>query len=268
MRPSRRWLGWVVPWIYAFLHAPIAVIVVGSFNASKHGGPWSGFTTGWYARLLDSPEKGMALWNTLVLAVCSTGISVVLGTLLGFGLSRYRFRGRELVGWLMQVPVVVPDIVMAIALLMLFAALRERLGWVQLGMGAMIVSHVTFQIPFVAMVVRARLAGLDPAIEEAAHDLGATAWQKLRHVLLPLAMPGILAGAALAFTLSVDDFVVSFFTSGPGATTLPILIYASVKRGITPDIHALSTLIILVSVAGALASTWFQGSGRGREARG
>lgn len=255
-RPT--WLRALAPWIYAFLYAPIVVVVVQSFNASRHGGSWEGFTTAWYTRLLDSPDKASALWNTLILATASTAVATVLGSLLGFGLGRYRFRGRGLLGWLMYVPVVVPDIVMAIALLMGFSWLREGLGWPRLGLGTMILAHVTFQVPFVAVVVRARLAGLDPALEEAAHDLGATPWRKWWHVTLPLARPGILAGAALAFTLSVDDFVVSFFTSGPGAMTLPILIYASVKRGITPDVHALSTLIILVSAAGALAATLLQ----------
>jgi spermidine/putrescine transport system permease protein len=131
--------------------------------------------------------------------------------------------------------------------------LRDALGLFELGLTTMMLAHITFQIPFVAIVVRSRLADLDPTIEEAAHDLGANPWQKFRHITLPLMWPGILAGAALAFTLSIDDFVVSFFTAGPGSTTLPILIYSSVKRGITPDINALSTLIVLVSILGAIA---------------
>lgn len=244
--------------VYALLYVPILAVAVYSFNAARHGGPWAGFTWEWYARLLDSPDKLAALRNTAVLAVSSTAIATVLGTLLGFGLTRYAFPGRKLFAWLMYVPVVIPDVVMAIALLMFFSLVHEAVGLFPLGMGTMIAAHVTFQIPFVAIVVRSRLAGLDPAIEEAAHDLGATAWQKLWHVTLPLAWPGVMAGAALAFTLSIDDFVVSFFTSGPGATTLPILIYASVKRGITPDINALSTLIVLASILGTLGMTWFQ----------
>jgi spermidine/putrescine transport system permease protein len=158
----------------------------------------------------------------------------------------------------MYIPVVIPDIVMAVAMLLFYSLVRERFGLFQLGMTTMIVAHVTFQIPFVAIVVRSRMAGMDPAIEEAAHDLGATPWQKFWHVTFPLALPGVMAGAALAFTLSIDDFVVSFFTTGPGATTLPILIYSSVRRGITPDVNALSTLIVLVSVAGAVAMALLQ----------
>lgn len=249
-------LGLASGLVYLFLYTPIAVVIAYSFNAAKRGGPWAGFTLVWYGKLLDSPEKLAALRNTLVLAVVSTALATVLGTLLGYGLDRYRFPGRRLFAWLVYLPVVIPDVVMAIAMLMFYSLVRDAFGLVQLGLGTMIVAHVTFQIPFVAIVVRSRLAGLDPVLEEAAHDLGAGTFQTFRHVTLPLMLPGVFAGAALAFTLSVDDFVVSFFTSGPGATTLPILIYSSVKRGITPDINALSTLIILVSILGTLAVTF------------
>lgn len=244
--------------LYLFLYIPIAVVIVYSFNAAKHGGPWAGFTTEWYGKLFSNADKLAATRNTLVLALVSTAISTLLGTLLGYGLSRFRFPGKKLFSWLMYIPVVIPDIVMAIAMLMFYSFVRDWLGLFELGLTTMCIAHITFQIPFVAIVVRSRLAGLDPAIEEAAHDLGATAWQKFWHVTLPLMLPGVAAGAALAFTLSIDDFVVSFFTTGPGATTLPILIYASVKRGITPDINALSTLIVLVSVIGTVAVALLQ----------
>ncbi|MGH9366542.1 MAG: extracellular solute-binding protein [Thermoanaerobaculia bacterium] len=237
---------------YLFLYAPILVVVAYSFNASRLGARWGGFTTRWYGELLGSPEKIAAAENTLVLAVASTVVSTLLGTMLGFGLSRYAFPGKKLFSWLMYIPVVIPDIVMAVAMVLFFSLLRGWLGLFELGLPTMVLAHVTFQIPFVAIVVRSRLAGMDPAIEEAARDLGATAWQTFRHVTLPLIAPGVVAGALLAFTLSLDDFVVSFFTAGPGSTTLPILIYSSVKRGITPDINALSTLIVLASVAGTL----------------
>lgn len=238
--------------LYLFLYTPIAVVIVYSFNAAKHGGPWMGFTTAWYATLLNSPEKLAAVGNTIVLAVTSTACSTVLGTLLGYGLSRYTFPGRQLFTWFMYVPVVIPDIVMAVALLVFYSLVRDWFGLLELGLSTMIIAHITFQIPFVAIVVRSRLAGMDPALEEAAHDLGADSWRTFWHVTLPLMRPGILAGAALAFTLSIDDFVVSFFTTGPGATTLPILIYSSVKRGITPDINALATLIVLGSIIGTI----------------
>jgi spermidine/putrescine transport system permease protein len=257
--PLSLWLG--AGMLFVFLYTPIAVVFVYSFNAAKYGGPWVGFTFDWYRRLLDSPEKLNAAWNTLVLAVVSTAVSTVLGAALGYGLSRYRFSGKRLFSWLLFVPVVIPDIVMAVAMLALYTVARDWLGLFELGLTTMILAHITFQIPFVAVVVRSRLAGLDPAIEEAAHDLGANAWQKFWYVTLPLMWPGVLAGAALAFTLSIDDFVVSFFTTGPGATTLPILIYASVKRGITPDINALSTLIVLLSILGTVTVTFLQRRG-------
>jgi spermidine/putrescine transport system permease protein len=240
------------------MYAPIAVVIVFSFNAAKYGGPWRGFTTEWYAKLLKSPDKIDAAKNTLVLGVASTLIATALGTMLGYGLSRYSFPGKKLFSLLMYIPVMIPDIVMAVAMLSFFALIRSWVGLFELGMTTMIIAHVTFQIPFVAIVVRSRLVGMDPAIEEAAHDLGAGTWQTFWNVTFPLMLPGVLAGSMLAFTLSLDDFVVSFFTTGPGATTLPILIYSSVKRGITPDINALSTLIVLASVIGTIGITLLQ----------
>jgi len=256
-----RWPLWVISGLlYLFLYAPIAVVVVYSFNSARYGGPWRGFTLRWYATLFDNPEKLAAAWNTLELGVVSTLLSTLLGTGLGYGLSRYRFPGKKLFSWLMYIPVVIPDIVMAVAMLMFYAVVRETMGLLSLGMATMILAHVTFQIPFVAIVVRSRMVGMDQAIEEAAHDLGASSLQTFVHVTLPMILPAVVAGAALAFTLSIDDFVVSFFTTGPGATTLPILIYSSVKRGITPDINALSTLIVAISIVGTLGAVLMQRS--------
>lgn len=251
-RPSLPlWLN--AAFVYLLLYAPIAIIILYSFNSSRRGGPWRSFTTEWYQTLFESPEKLSAVRNTVILALASTTVATVLGTLLGYGLSRYSFPGKRLFSWLIYIPVIIPDIVAAVAMLMFFSLVRDAIGMFELGLPTMIVAHVTFQIPFIAIIVRSRLAGMDPVLEEAAHDLGANPWQKFRFVTLPLMRPGIFAGAALAFTLSIDDFVISFFTSGPGSTTLPILIYSSVKRGITPDINALSTLIVVVSVIGTLA---------------
>ena len=244
--------------LYLFLYAPLIVVVVFSFNAARHGASWQGFTLQWYGSLLENRLALEAAKNTLLLAACSTLIATGVGTTLGYGLSRREMPGRGFLSRLLYLPVFIPDIVMAVALLLFFSVLRQWLGLFQLGLGTMIVAHVTFQIPFVAIVVRSRLAGLDPALKEAAQDLGADAWQAFWRVTLPLMMPGVLAGAMLAFTLSLDDFIVSFFTSGPGSTTLPILIYSSVKRGITPDINALSTLIVLASVLTAVSLTLLQ----------
>ncbi len=182
---------WLVSaFLYAFLYAPIVVVIVYSFNASRYGGPWRGFTTDWYPSLLDNEDKLQAAKNTFVLAFASTGVATVLGTMLGYGLSRYRFPGKKLFSFLMYIPVVIPDIVMAVAMLMFYALVRDKLGIFSLGMTTMVLSHVTFQIPFVAIVVRSRLVGMDPAIEEAAHDLGASSWQAFRHVTFPLIFPG------------------------------------------------------------------------------
>jgi len=244
--------------LYAFLYAPIVVVIVYSFNAARFGAGWTGFTTHWYGTLLHNELALHAAKNTLLLAFASTTLSTVLGTLLAFGLSRFEFPGKELFTRVLYVPVFIPDIVLAVALLIFYALVRQWLGIFELGLTTMVLAHVTFQIPFVAIVVRARLAGLDPALEEAARDLGANEWRTFRHVTLPLILPGVLAGGMLAFTLSLDDFVVSFFTSGPGSMTLPILIYSSVKRGITPDINALSTLMILACVLGTILVTLLQ----------
>jgi spermidine/putrescine transport system permease protein len=244
--------------IYLFLYLPLIVIAAQSFNASRLGLRWGGPTLHWYASALQNPQILSALKNTLLLGTISTAASTALGTLLGYGLARHQFKGANLISRMMLLPIAVPDIVMAVSLLLFYSILRQWTGLFQLGLGAMTVSHITFQIPFVALVVRSRLAGLDPSIEEAAADLGASRWQRLWHVTLPMLRPGILASALLAFALSLDDFVISFFTSGPGSTTLPIYIYSSVKRGVTGEIHAVSTMLIFVALLGTIVVTWWQ----------
>lgn len=255
LRPkASRWLlGSISGLLGIFLYAPILVVIVFSFNTARHGTGWHGFTWHWYQALWHNPVALAAARNTLILGVVSTLLATFLGTMLGLGLHRAPFPGRAFFSWAILVPVVVPDIVMAVALLLFFALVRGWLGLFALGLGTMIAAHVTFQIPFVALVVRARLAGLDPALHEAARDLGASPAQAFWRITFPLLWPGIMAGAMLAFTLSLDDFVVSFFTAGPGSGTLPILIYSSVKRGITPDINALSSLLVLASLLATVA---------------
>lgn len=259
MKPPSKRLWGAALLLYAFLYAPIMVVLVFSFNSARHGASWQGFTMQWYRTLFENEQALAAAKNTLALAVFSTLVATVLGTMLGFGFSRYRIPGGGLFNRLLYLPVFIPDIVMAVSLLLFFSLARQWWGLFQLGLPTMICGHVTFQIPFVAIVVRSRLAGLDPALEEAAHDLGANAWQTFWRVTFPLMLPGVAAGGMLALTLSLDDFVVSFFTSGPGSTTLPILIYSSVKRGITPDINALSTLIVIVSTLATVTVTLIQG---------
>lgn len=249
----RSWvLNFLAAVLYAFLYAPIVIVMVYSFNRARFGAGWTGFTTDWYRALWANDAALEAARNTLVLGGCSTVIATVLGTLLAVGLSRYKFPGRRIFGRLLYLPVFIPDVVLAVALLLTYSIFREWLPFLEPGLTTMVLAHMTFQIPFVAIIVRARLEGLDPALEEAAHDLGASEWRTFWHVTLPLILPGVLAAGMLAFTLSLDDFVVSFFTSGPGSTTLPILIYSSVKRGITPDINALSTLMVLAGIGGTI----------------
>ena len=238
--------------VLAFLYLPIAVIVVLSFNQSRFGVTWRGFTLEWYQRLLHHHRLAIYAENTLIVAVASTLIATVLGTLLALGMYRYRFRAKGAIRLLLYVPVVIPDIVMGVALLLFYAWLRLHLGWPRLSLATIVIGHATFQIAYVTLVVRSRLAALDPALEEAAADLGAGGFATFRFVTLPLIWPGVLAGALLAFTLSLDDFVITFFTAGPGSTTLPLYIYSSVKRGVTPEIHALSAILIAATTAGLL----------------
>ena len=264
---SRLALGLGAATIYGFLYAPLVAIGLQSFNHSKHGGAWQGFTTQWYRMLASNDLALRATFITLALAVLSTAFSTLLGTMLALGLQRSRFVGRAFAEFSLRTIIVLPDIIMAIGLLTFFAVVRERIGFFEAGLPTMTLAHITFQIPFVTLVVRARLAGLDHSLAEAARDLGATGGQTFRHVTWPLIRPGVLAGALLAFTLSLDDFVISFFTTGPGATTLPILIYSSVKRGITPDMHALSTLMLAVSIVATTAVMLLQRPLRNSPAR-
>jgi len=250
-------LAFVAGSIYVFLYLPIATVLLFSFNDSRHGVAWRGFTTEWYGRLMDNAQAAEALKNSLILGVSSSLVSTALGALIGCALARRAFRGKRAVDALAQAPICIPDIVLAISLLLFFGLLRSHIGALQPGLFCMFLAHVTFQLPFAAMVVRARMEGIDPAIEEAAEDLGASRLQRLWHVTLPTMAPGLIGAGLLTFTLSLDDFVVSFFTSGPGSTTLPILIYSSVKRGITPEINALSSLLIAAAATTTiLAALW------------
>ena len=243
------------------LWAPLVVVIVYSFNAARFGSAWHGFTWEWYPALWRNEAALQAAWNSLRLALLSTAISTVLGTLLGRAWAGFSQAGRRRVGTILQIPVLVPDVVFAIGLLLWFSVLRNFLPFPDAGLITMAIGHIAFQIPFVAWVVQARADGLDPALDEAARDLGATPFQVLWHVSLPLLRPGIVAGALLALTLSLDDFAVSFFTSGPGTATLPVYIYGSARRGITPDLNALSTLLILLTLIAVVALRGVRRSG-------
>jgi spermidine/putrescine transport system permease protein len=241
---------------YLFLYLPIIILVVFSFNASRYVAVWRGFTFEWYQTLFTNQAIAAALRNSLIVAGTSTLVSTVFGTMVALAMERYRFPGKLAFDGLLYLPIIIPDIAMAVMLLLFFVMVNLRLGLITI-----IISHIAFNISFVAVVVRARLAYFDVTLEEAAKDLYANEWQTFRRVTLPLIMPGILGGALLAFTLSIDDFVITFFTAGPGSTTLPLRIYSMVKIGVTPEINALSSMMLLFSMALVVTSLLIQRGG-------
>lgn len=226
-----------------FLYLPVLVLVVNSFNASRYSTVWGGFSLRWYHRLLTDRDIWHAVRNTAVIAVAATAVATILGTSAAFALHRFRSRLQHVHYALVFSPLVVPDILMGMSLLLFFVALR-----VPLGLTTVFLAHVTFCISYVTMVVLARLQDFDMSLLEAAQDLGAGRFTVLRKVLLPLLAPGIAAGALLSLTLSVDDFVISFFVAGPGATTLPIQVYSMIRHGSPPMINALSTILLLFTL--------------------
>jgi spermidine/putrescine transport system permease protein len=245
-------------WGYLFLYAPIIILIIFSFNSSRFVSAWEGFSFRWYGELFKDAAMGAALKNSLIVAVVSTLLSTVFGTMVSLAMERNRFWGKMAFDALLYLPIIIPDIAMAVMLLLFFVLSKFSLSLVTI-----IISHVAFNISFVAVVVRARLVGFDRSLEEAAQDLGANELQTFWHVTLPLLMPGILGGALLAFTLSLDDFVITFFTAGVGSTTLPLRIYSMVKLGVTPEINAISTLLVLASMTLLMVSLFLQRKGGG-----
>lgn len=238
--------------IFMCLYIPIMVLIAFSFNESKLNVVWTGFTLKWYVSLIQNQGILEALKNSFVIASLSTMLSVIIGTLAAIGMYRYKFRGKAVLDAVLYLPLVIPEIVMGISLLAFFSLVNIPLGRLSL-----IISHVTFSTAYVVAVVKTRLDGFDRRIEEAAMDLGATPLQTFFRVTLPIIMPGVIAGGLLAFTLSLDDVIISFFVAGPGSVTLPLKVFSMVKFGVTPEINALSTLIIiftlvLITVAGLM----------------
>ena len=233
-----------------FLYLPLVAVAVFSVNATRYGLVWRGFTLDWYSKLIQNEFILEAAWNTLVLAVVSTIVATILGTVLAIGMDRFPWsrKTNTALDLVLHIPVVIPDIILAAALVVAFGLLRAVSSLFEPGLFNMIIGHITFQISFVALVVRSRLVSIGRDVEEAARDLFASTPYMMRRVTLPLLLPGIVAGAMLAFTLSLDDFVISFFTAGPESVTLPLYIFAAVRRGVTPQIHALSTLVVLITV--------------------
>jgi len=246
--------------VYLFLYGPIAVLAVFSFNAGRQTAIWEGFTLDWYRRLLADDRLLAAAGNSLLVAAVATVAATILGTAAALALARQgaRFRGRRATQALLYLPVILPEVVLGAALLTFFGIARLRLS-----LGTVIVAHIVFSLSYVVIVVRARLAGLDPALAEAARDLGAGPWETFSRVTLPLALPGIAAAALLVFTLSIDDYVITSFVAGVGATTLPLHIYSMLKVGVTPEVNAVSTLLLAVTVIPILlAHRLLQGGSR------
>jgi spermidine/putrescine transport system permease protein len=226
--------------VYAYIYIPIVILIIFSFNTQKLNVRWEGFTFHWYQVLFQDEEVLLATRNTLIVAFVSTIVATILGTLAALALQRYRFPGYGISESTLYIPVIIPEVVMGIALLAFFSQIKF-----QLGLTTITLSHIAFSVPFVALVVRARLHGFDKSIEEAAMDLGANEITTFRRVTLPTIMPGVLSGALLAFTLSLDDYVITYFTAGPGSTTLPLRVFSMVRFAVTPEVNALSTLWIM-----------------------
>ena len=274
--------------VYVFLYAPIIVLILFSFNASRVNVTFEGFIPEfserivmdgslvksspcglfhWFCELSKNQDVTEAAGNTLTIAFVSTIISTIIGTMAALSLQRYEFKLKPFSQLSLYIPIVIPEIVMGIGILTLFSqlfgVLNGALGLtgdsrLSLGLGTVIVSHIAFSVPFVTLVVQARLQGFDKSFEEAAMDLGANEWITFRRVTFPMILPGILSGGLLAFTLSLDDFVITFFTNGPGSTTLPIYVYGLLRRIITPDVNALSTVWILTVFTVVLLLQWIQ----------
>ena len=239
---KQKWPLWLAAFVLFFLYLPIVVLIANSFNESRFGGVWTGFSLKWYEKLWNERAIWSALSNSLLIGALSTVVATVLGTLAALALYKYKSFLQKTHFGLIYIPLIIPDILMGVSLLLFFVSLK----W-SLGLFTVFIAHTTFCISYVAMLVRARLDNFDKALVEAAYDLGANAWEVFYRVMIPYLSPAILAGALLAFTLSIDDFVITFFIVGPGVTTLPIYVYSMIKFGSPPLINALSTVLIIVT---------------------
>lgn len=238
---------------FVFLYAPIFVLILFSFNKSRMNIVFTGFTFNWYHELFKNTDLLEAFFNTLLIAFTSTIVSTIIGTISAIGLYKYDFPFKKLINGLVYIPIVIPEIVLGISLLSIYT-----ISSLELGMKSLILSHIAFSIPFVVTSVRSTLTLLPKEYEEAAYDLGANKYQVFTKVTLPLIMPGVISGATLALTLSMDDVVISYFTAGPGSNTLPLYIYSIIKTGITPDVNALSTLMLLATIIILSLSAMYQ----------
>ena len=234
------WLTVTAILIYIYIYLPIIILMIFSFNSQKINVHWEGFSLHWYGQLFQDSDVILATRNSLIIAIVSTVIATVIGTLAALALQRYRFPGYTLSESTLYIPVIIPEVVMGISLLVFFSLIKFSLGLMTITL-----AHIAFSIPFVTLVVRARLHGFDKSIEEASMDLGGNELVTFWRITLPTIMPGVLAGALLAFTLSLDDYVITYFTAGPGSTTLPLRIFSMVRFAVTPEVNALSTLWVM-----------------------
>ncbi len=240
----------------AFLYIPMVLLVIYSFNDSKIVAIWGGFSTRWYASLFQDADIWNAVLLSLKIATVNACFATILGTLAGLALVRFgRFRGRTLFSGMISAPLVMPEVITGLSLLLLFIWLQSVIGWPsERGFTTITIAHITFSMAYVAVIIQSRLAGMAQDLEEAAQDLGAKPLRVLTDIPLPLIAPGMVAGWLLSFTLSLDDLIIASFVTGPGSTTLPILIYSRVKLGLRPDINALATIIILIVAIGVLVA--------------
>ena len=255
----KTWMRLSMAGAFFFLYFPIVSLVVFSFNDSKRNITWRGFTLRYYEKAMENSQLHEALLNSLIIAAISTTVATVLGAMLGLALYRFRFPVQGPYEGMVHLPIVIPEICLGVAMVSFFATFQ-----IGLGLFTITVSHIAFSIPFVAVVIRARMAGFDRSLEEASHDLGADQWQTFWNITFPYMKPGLVAGALLAFTLSLDDFVITFFTSGPGSTTFPIKIYSMVRFSVTPEVNAASTVLIVITLALTTAALVIQSRAQGK----
>jgi putrescine transport system permease protein len=250
---------------YAFLYVPLVLVIVYSFNDSRIATVWGGFSTRWYAALLQNDQVLASAYLSLRIALTSATLATILGTMAGLALARFgRFRGRTLFAGMITSPMVMPEVITGLSLLLLFVSLQQLVGWPgQRGFSTITIAHTTFSMAYVAVIVRSRLTAMDESLEEAALDLGGRPLRVIFDVTLPLIAPAMVAGWLLSFTLSLDDLVIASFVSGPGSSTLPMYIFSKVKLGVSPDINALATLII-VFVTGGVFIAWLATRRAGR----
>ena len=235
--------------VYLFLYLPIVILIVFPSNKARINAVWIGFTLDWYRKLFTNTSMLNALKNSVIVGFASTLISTVIGTLVAFAMNRFSFFGKRVFDSVLYMPIIIPDIVMGISLLTFYVFIRFTLG-----LASIIIAHVAFNISFVAVVVRARLHGYDKTLDEAAMDLGANPFQAFVRITIPIILPGVMGGALIAFTLSFDDYLITSFVAGTGSTTLPMKVYSMMKFGVTPEVNALSTLILFFTMTLLLTS--------------